>query len=64
MNTMNEQHANIWREMRKKVRTVADMYDLSPEEVVRIWLAFEPEAAGAALRGSSRVVAHAEGERA
>lgn len=57
---MNEQHANIRRDMRAKIRTVADMYELPPEEIVRIWLSLEPEAARAALRGSARVEAHEE----
>lgn len=36
---MTEQHANVIRDGRAKLRTVADMYELSPDEVARIWLA-------------------------
>lgn len=35
---MTEQHANVLRDMRAKVRAVADMYEISPDEVARIWL--------------------------
>lgn len=35
---MTEQQSNVLRDARAKIRTVADMYEISPDEVARIWL--------------------------